>query len=248
MRVPRITGTIDRRILANYRVDPATLARLLPAPFRPQLVENHAVAGICLIRLKHVRPSAMPGGWGLTSENAAHRFAVEWDTSEGTRSGVFIPRRDTNSALNALVGGRLFPGVHHRAHFEVRESENYYDVSMLANDRSARLRVAGQPYDGWPDGSLFRNATAASDFFRGGALGYSPARKAGVYDGLELSCRTWVTRALAVDTCESSFFEDRSLFPRGSVQFDNALLMIEIEHEWLGREMLSGSAPTANRA
>ena len=33
----------------------------------------------------------------------------------------------------------------------------------------------------------------------------------------------------------SSFFEDESLFPRGSVGFDCALLMRGIEHEWHGK-------------
>jgi hypothetical protein len=33
----------------------------------------------------------------------------------------------------------------------------------------------------------------------------------------------------------SSFFEDGSLFPRGSIEFDCALLMRGIEHEWHGR-------------
>ena len=30
MRIPTIRGLIDRRILVNYRVDPAVLARILP--------------------------------------------------------------------------------------------------------------------------------------------------------------------------------------------------------------------------
>ncbi len=29
---------MQRRVLVNYRVDPATLASLVPAPFRPALV------------------------------------------------------------------------------------------------------------------------------------------------------------------------------------------------------------------
>ena len=32
--------------------------------------------------------------------------------------------------------------------------------------------------------------------------------------------------------CNRVFFEDENLFPKGSVTFDNALLMTHIEHEW----------------
>jgi len=56
MRLPEIHGIIDRRILANYRVDAEVAAALLPAPFRPKLIHGFAVAGICLIRLKQLRP------------------------------------------------------------------------------------------------------------------------------------------------------------------------------------------------
>ncbi|HYC77413.1 MAG TPA: DUF2071 domain-containing protein, partial [Planctomycetota bacterium] len=121
MRLPVLRGVIDRRILVNYRVDPDVLRRLLPAPFRPQIVRGFGVAGICLIRLRAVRPRFWPGPWGLRSENAAHRVAVEWDDDGAVRSGVYVPRRDSSSRWNAWLGGRLFPGVQHRASFDVKE-------------------------------------------------------------------------------------------------------------------------------
>ena len=77
MQIPVIRGLIDRRILVNYRVQPDVLVRLLPVPFRPKLVNGSGMAGVCLIRLKHVRPKFMPAFLGLSSENAAHRIAVE---------------------------------------------------------------------------------------------------------------------------------------------------------------------------
>jgi hypothetical protein len=40
---------------------------------------------------------------------------------------------------------------------------------------------------------------------------------------------------LDVDKIQSSYFEDPSRFPSGSVEFDCALLMRDIVHEWHGR-------------
>src|SRR4051812_19787099 len=114
MRIPVLRGVIDRRVLVNFRVDPRALARVLPKPFRPQLVRGYAIAGICLIRLREVRPRCVPRALGITSENAAHRIAVEWDEAGATRSGVFIPRRDSSSPWNVLAGATIFPGLHHR--------------------------------------------------------------------------------------------------------------------------------------
>src|SRR5438270_2239709 len=105
LRLPVIHGMIDRRILVNYRCVPETLRTLLPAPFRPKVVSGWGMAGICLIRLRHVRPRGFPELLGVASENAAHRIAVEWDDDRITRQGVYIPRRDSSSQLNHLLGG-----------------------------------------------------------------------------------------------------------------------------------------------
>lgn len=43
---------------------------------------------------------------------------------------------------------------------------------------------------------------------------------------------------LAINFIESSCFDDREVFPAGSVTFDNALLMRGINHEWHSRESL----------
>ncbi len=86
---PRLSSTIERRLLVNYRVDPHVAAALLPAPLRPQLVRGQAVAGICLLRIGGVRPAWAPrGGDRPTSENAAHRISVEWDGPDGVERGV----------------------------------------------------------------------------------------------------------------------------------------------------------------
>src|SRR4051794_27311195 len=123
MKIPVIQGLIDRRMLVNYRCDPAVLSALLPKPFRPKLIGEFGMAGICLTRLRERRRRGLPGFVGFGSENAAHRIAIEGnDPHDGhVREGVYTPRRDTSSKLNHLVGGRLFPGVYYHARFDVDE-------------------------------------------------------------------------------------------------------------------------------
>ena len=115
MRLPTVAGVIRRRLLLNFRVDPDVIAKQLPAPFVPKLHKGHAVAGICLIRLEHIRPLGIPRVLGFSSENAAHRIAVQWQAGGVPQEGVFIPRRDSDSWINQLAGGRVFPGEHHAA-------------------------------------------------------------------------------------------------------------------------------------
>lgn len=231
-------GLIERRILVNYRVEPNVLARLLPAPFRPQLVGGWGMAGICLIRLKQVRPKGMPGWVGFSSENAAHRIAVEWEEQGTTRQGVYVHRRDTDSRWNTLVGGRLFPGVHHHAAFVVHETSEHYSVAFHSDDDATAISVVGRPADQLPRDSAFSSLAAASEFFQAGGLGYSPAHGLRTFQGLELRCQGWSVVPLDIESVQSSFFENPRDFPAGSVEFDCALLMRNIEHEWHGRPNL----------
>lgn len=232
MRLPVLRGVIDRRILVNYRVDPEVLALQLPVPFRPKAYRGTALVGICLIRLKQIRPAFVPAWLGISSENAAHRVAVEWDDAGVSRDGVFVLRRDTNSWLNTLAGGRIFPGVHHHAAFEVREKFDRFEVSMRSDDGKTHMSVRCELTSAWPTNSVFASLKEASAFYQSGVLGYSDTPSQSRFQGLELRCEDWRAEALHVDDLHSSYFEDKSLFPKGSIEFDNALLMRNIVHEW----------------
>lgn len=238
MRIPMIRGVIQRRILLNYRIDPGVLSRLLPNPFRPKLADGFGIGGICLIRLS-VRPPYLPSVMSMTSENAAHRFAVEWDDHE-IKQGVYVPRRDTSSWLNTSAGGRLFPGVQHHARFAVNERGDQYEVRLRSDDAQTCVAFSGRAANAFPGDSVFSSVDEASSFFEGGSMGYSEARKPGCFDGLELRTFDWSVTPVSIDRAESSFFADEKLFPPGSVAFDSALLMREVTHEWHSLPMLSG--------
>ncbi len=191
MRIPNIRGIIDRRILVNYHVNPAVMPALLPAPFRAKLVNGMAMVGICLIRLKQIRPTFLPAPFGLGSENAAHRTAVEWDENGSVREGVYVRRRDTDSRLNSLVGGRLFSGIYHHAAFKVKETADQFEVALHSDDGDTSMSVRGHRTAALPAGSVFRSLEEASAFFQAGSLGYSATNDPSRFQGLELRCRNW---------------------------------------------------------
>jgi hypothetical protein len=225
-------GMIDRRMLVNFRVRPDVASQLLPPFFRSKRVNGWAMAGICLIRLKEMRPQGFPAVCGLTSENAAHRIAVEWDDGGIVREGVYIPRRDTSSALQAFAGGRLFPGVHHVATFEVKEHNDEFHLQMRSRDGTTSVGLNARRAAKMPAASIFASLADASEFFSRGAMGYSATDKPDCCDGLELHTSKWQVEPLEIQWVSSSFFDDPSLFPNGTIQFDCALLMQNIEHEW----------------
>jgi len=229
---PRMDSVVRRRLLVNYRTDPAVTARLLPPPLRPQLVNGHAVAGICLIRLGQVRPWFLPAAVGLRSENAAHRIAVEWDTADGTARGVYIPRRHSGALLTVMLGGRVFPGVHHRARFRVRETPGDLRVAFTGTDDAVHVDVHARPVERWPADSVFSDLNEASEFFRQAPAGYSTTNDACCLDGLELETSVWRVRPVEVLTARSAFFDDPSRFPPGSATLDCGLLMRDVPAMW----------------
>ena len=243
MRPPCLSSVIERRLLVNYRVDPEAAAALLPSSLRPQRIGGWAVAGICLIRLGQVRPSWFPGVIGARSENAAHRIAVEWDGPDGVETGVYIPRRDSGSALNVMLGGRLFPGMHYRARFDVREMGQDLHVAYASRDGSTRVSVDVSTVEHVPGSELFADLEAASEFFRHGSMGFSARRDGPGLDGLRLVTGSWRMAPVEARAVRSTFFEDRGRFPPGSETLDCALLMREIAATWSPAGSVQISAP-----
>lgn len=228
-----IQGIIRRRILLNYAVDPDVMQRHLPAPFRPKLHNGTAIAGICMIRLEQVRPQWMPCEKGISSENAAHRVAVEWTDDNGeSRQGVYIPRRDTDSLLNHWAGGRLFPSIHHLADFDITDTGNEISFKMRSRDKSACIKLTASSSDELPDSSIFATLTEASRFFEQGCDGFSPDARGAGLDAIRLCIDVWAATPLQIHQASSAWFDDVDQFPAGTAQLDHALLMRDIPHQW----------------
>jgi len=233
MRLPVINGLIRRRLLVNFRVDEEVMKRALPAPFRPKLHRGYAIAGICLIRLERIRPVGFPSFCGISSENAAHRVAVLWDEpSGGSREGVFIPRRDTDSRLNHFAGGRVFPGEHHLADFDITDDGSRIAMSVRARDGLMSVQLRARESDSLPLSSCFESLDESSAYFEGGSVGYSVTPNRCRLDGIRLQTDDWQVRPLAIEHIESSFFSDETLFPVGTITFDHALIMRDIINQW----------------
>ena len=229
MKLPIITGLIKRRFLINYRIDLLVLQNILPKPFSPKLINGYGLGGICLIQLEAIRPKFFNLNLGINSENAAHRFAVKW----GDKEGVYIPRRDTDSLINHMAGGRLFPGIHYRSRFEVKNDNGLYEFKMKSIDKKVDIKFKGSVSQEFEKESIFTDLPQSSKFFQDGSIGYSETRTKNQYDGIELKTRGWKVKPFTVSDLYSSFFQNEELFPKGSIQFDHALFMENVDHDWI---------------
>lgn len=201
-----------------------------------------AIAGICLIQLR-IRPQGLPERLSFRSLNGAHRIAV---TTPAGNEAVYIPRRDTNSRLNVLVGGRLFPGTHHLAKITITDDTKRIGMELASRDGSTNVGVAASTTDHIPDNSVFADVEHVSGFFKQGTVGYSDSDEPECFDGIELQTNNWSVTPLAIEHVRSTFFDDRTLFPSGAVQLDNALLMRDIDNTWHRRPSINGRSPASD--
>ncbi len=229
-----VTGVIDHRILLNFRIDPEVMQRNLPPEFTPKLVKGYAIGGICQVSLSNMRAKGMPSLIGTNSHNAAHRIAV--NTSRG--DGVYVTRRDTNSWINTLSSGRLFPGAYSKASFEVTVSGDTYSVTVKDRDNNLIMSIEAEVVDELPEGSIFATTQEVSDFFLTGNIGWSAKEKGDEYDVIELQTNEWNMKPLLVKKSYSAYFSDESQFPEGTVKFDCGMIMKSLKHSWVTRKNL----------
>lgn len=213
----------------------------------PQLVSGQAVGGVCFIRLSGLRAGHLPRVPRLVTENAAHRFAVEWDGANGTQAGVYVPRRDTSSRISAAAGGRIFPGSYRLARFEVDEPAGQIRINVTSRDGQVYLAVTAAPADTLTS-ELFDTLDAAAGFFRRGALGYSPSAQAGCLDGVRLHSASWAAQPMKAEI-RSSLFDNTALFPPGTCALDSTLVMRDLPARWhTSHPLTSAQTPADGKA
>jgi uncharacterized protein YqjF (DUF2071 family) len=228
--LPTLEGVIARRTLLNFWVDPEVLRPLVPAPLELDLRDGMGVAGICLIRLEHLRPRHTPSAVGLSSENMAHRVAIKYPSDEGMEPGVFIWRRETDRALVSALGGRAFPGVHGRADFDISEQGQQIHYRVRSKDDRADVDLTVREVDEWNDSRLFPAFDDVRTFFARGDAGFSCTLDGHHMEGMRLETLEWNMVPLEVDTVRSTFYDDSDRFPPGSIGLDGAVLMRGVPH------------------
>lgn len=252
-KISKVEGVIARRILLNFWLDPEVARRLVPEPFEIITRNGFAVAGICLLRLEGMRPAGMPAALGLRSENMAHRIAVRYpaevDGRRVMREGVYIWRRDTDSAMNVRLGGVLFPGTFRDAEFRIQESERSLRMAVLTEDGGGDAAFRCSFGDEWKWTLLFSRLPDVRNFFERADCGFNTTLRGDALEGQRLVQQNWDLAPVTISDLHASFFADGKRFPQGSVGFDSAVILREVPHHWqaLGEMPLRETAETPGR-
>jgi hypothetical protein len=94
------------------------------------------------------------------------------------------------------------------------------------------VQIEGTTAKALPPDSIFSSLAEASAFFEAGSVGYSVTHDPNRLDGLNLKTEQWHVEPLEIKSIYSSYFSDEERFPAGSIDFDHALIMRNVTHEW----------------
>ena len=146
----------------------------------------------------------------------------------------------------------MFPGIFQKRKFECQETSSSVSVRIVREDGGVETAFLGHVVENLSSTSLFASLAEAVGFFSLGATGYSATHSKSHYHGMDLRCLDWTVLPLAVHESRSCFFDDQERFPAGTAEFDCALLMRGIDHEWHSQPDLflssSGDSLTARCA
>jgi len=103
---------------------------------------------------------------------------------------------------------------------------------MRSADGRVEIKIVGQATERLAETSAFGSVSEASAFFESGSVGYSVTASGRRLDGIVLTTDSWSVAPLAIERAYSSYFSDPEMFPAGSIDFDCALVMRNVTHEW----------------
>jgi hypothetical protein len=120
-------------------------------------------------------------------------------------------------------------------------------INVSSRDGQVQLAVTAAPA-GALISELFQALDDAADFFRRGALGFSPSATAGCLDGVRLHSASWAAQPMRAEI-RSSLFDDTALFPQGTCSLDCALVMRNLPARWAAHHPLTpAQAPAGDQA
>ncbi len=109
--IPLLTAVQTEWIEAislNYRVEPAALKSLLPAPLTPDLAQGTAWVQVLISSLRDMRPQGLGALFGTNFYQVSYRAAVTLKTrSEKAWRGGYFLRSETNDRIMRVVGNSL---------------------------------------------------------------------------------------------------------------------------------------------
>lgn len=225
-----LVGTVTRRFLISYAVEPEVLAEWVPPGSELSLAHGKAWVSACFVHIDDMRPSGTPRALGMAFHYLIHRTRARLPYPDGQmRESVLILEPNIDRSLLSCLG-RLSAGVR----FEVRGvqlDQGAEDWRLKMHDGSGELLFDAEIPDAFgtamPSGSLFSSAAEADDYLLGVSYGGEWHRDRSRLRLLAETHDPWVTLVGGCRTHRNAFLERLT---GGPVEADHVITMTDIPH------------------
>jgi len=168
-----LVGTVRRRFLISYPVEPALLAPRVPPGGELSLVHGKAWVSACFVHIDDMRPVGAPRALGMAFHYLIHRTRAVLPYPDGVkRESVLILEPNIDRPMLSYLG-RLSAGVRfHVCKVTLDESADGWRLRMSNGGTTLFDAEIPRRFEArMPSGSHFANAAAADDFLLGVSYG-----------------------------------------------------------------------------
>jgi uncharacterized protein YqjF (DUF2071 family) len=168
-----LVGTVTRRFLISYAVDPALLAPRVPPGGELSLAHGKAWVSACFVHIEDMRPAGTPRALGVQFHYLIHRTRARLPYPDGVkRESVLILEPNIDRSLLSCLG-RLSAGVRFQVRdVELEESQGGWHLRMSKGGATLFEAEIPRAFETRPPpASCFATAAEADDFLLGVSYG-----------------------------------------------------------------------------
>jgi len=218
--------------LVNFSMEPATLARLLPAPIEPDAYDGRAFLSVVMADMDRMRPAGLPAVCGVTYQQVVYRAVVR----NGTERGVHFLRSDADNPFMVLMGNLLSFFSFHNARIIAERRGNFRHVDLAAAPQDhANIHASfdlGSARRTVPEGSVFPSLEVAQGFLvELYAAFHRPAGHSDV-STVRIKRGAWNIAFVDAPRARFEFMDGSRAFAPGSTRLDSIIYVEDIAYYW----------------
>lgn len=222
-------------LVLAYAVPAPVLLPFLPPGLTLDTYGNFGFLAIALVETRNLRPSFIPASLGINFCLSGYRIFTRYRTAEGrTLRGLRILRSDTDRHSMQMFGNFLTHYKYERSLFQVRATEQRYEVKVTTADGCADLHVEAdlgpQPASP-PPGSPFADFTEARKFAGPLPFTFDYEKESNSIIRVEGVRQRWNPRPVAVVVHQNTFLEQKPFRDAGA-HLANAFYLADVPYAW----------------
>lgn len=218
-----VHARLIERFIFNFRLEPDTLASLLPAPYlQPQVFNGWSVVSFCVLKLDQVMLSPLPSFLGFKTISCAYRCGVLDTSGVNPEPSVYITDRNTDLPIISRLGPWVFSDTILMIRPAITQEGDVVTIRVNYPDRqhlfSAEAKLSGTP--GKLDSQVFDSIDAFARFMHLGVSSYTPAIYGDALAKVDLYKEEPVYESLSA-TVDSSWLD--GVWRDAGIVFDSAV-------------------------